>query len=88
LYFLLCNRIFENDGNHRIVFTIDGDDWNRGMFYGAFYTFVLVMNQMAAYYAAEVSILYNWQHFYVIMAVACFVLALIHWIFMHDKYFA
>jgi MFS family permease len=36
----------------------------------------------------RVSINYNWQHFYVIMAVACFVLALIHWIFMHDKYFA
>jgi hypothetical protein len=61
---------------------------NRGMFYGAFYTFVLVFNQIAGYYAAEVSIHYNWQHFYVIMAVACFVLALVHWVFMHDKYFA
>lgn len=61
---------------------------NRGMFYGAFYTFVLVFNQISGYYAAEVSIHYNWQHFYVIMAVACFVLALIHWVVMHDKYFA
>ena len=29
---------------------------NRGMFYGAFYTFVLVMNQVVVYYAVEVSI--------------------------------
>lgn len=61
---------------------------NRGMFYGAFYTFVLVLNQISAYYAVEVSIRYNWQHFYVIMSVLCFALALLHWIFMHDKYFA
>lgn len=61
---------------------------NRGIFYGAFYTFVLVLNQVAAYYAADISIRYNWQHFYVIAAVACFILALLHWVFMHDKYFA
>jgi DHA2 family multidrug resistance protein len=61
---------------------------NRGMFYGAFYTFVLVMNQMAAYYAVEVSMLYNWQHFYILASVLCFILALIHWVVMHDKYFA
>ena len=61
---------------------------NRGIFYGAFYTFVLVLNQISGYYAAQVSINYNWQHFYVIMAVACFVLALVHWVFMHHKYFA
>lgn len=61
---------------------------NRGMFYGAFYTFVLVMNQVAAYYAVEVSIQYNWQQFYILISVFCFILALLHWIFMHDKYFA
>lgn len=61
---------------------------HRGIFYGAFYTFVLVMNQVAAYYAADVSIRYNWQHFYLIVSILCFILALIHWIFMHDKYFA
>ncbi|MDR2235185.1 MAG: MFS transporter [Chryseobacterium sp.] len=61
---------------------------NRGIFYGVFYTFVLMMNQVAAYYAVEVSINYNWQHFYIIMAVLCFMLALIHWVCMHDKYFA
>lgn len=61
---------------------------NRGMFYGAFYTFVLVVNQVAAYYAAEVSIQYNWQQFYILISVFCFILAFLHWIFMHDKYFA
>lgn len=61
---------------------------NRGMFYGAFYTFVLVLNQVAAYYAVDISIRYNWQQFYIIAAVGCFVLALLHWIFMHDRYFA
>ncbi len=61
---------------------------NRGMFYGLFYTFVLVMNQVAAYYAADFALLYNWQQFYIFTAVLCFMLALIHWIFMHNKYFA
>ncbi|MCL8537525.1 MFS transporter [Chryseobacterium gallinarum] len=61
---------------------------NRGMFYGVFYTFVLVMNQVAAYYAAKFSLLYNWQQFYILASVLCFMLALIHWIFMHNKYFA
>jgi hypothetical protein len=61
---------------------------NRGMFYGLFYTFVLVMNQVATYYAAEVAVSYNWQQFYILTSVLCMILALIHWIFMHDKYFA
>ncbi|MEY8759217.1 MFS transporter [Chryseobacterium tongliaoense] len=61
---------------------------NRGMFYGVFYTFILVMNQLVGYYAVEVSILYNWQHFFIIISILCFVLALIQWIFMHNKYFA
>ncbi|AZA98095.1 MFS transporter [Chryseobacterium joostei] len=61
---------------------------NRGMFYGVFYTFVLVMNQVAVYYSAEFALLYNWQQFYILTSVLCFILGLIHWIFMHDKYFA
>ncbi|KQT35926.1 transporter [Chryseobacterium sp. Leaf405] len=61
---------------------------NRGMFYGVFYTFVLIMNQVAGYYAVEVSILYNWQYFFLIISILCVILALIQWIFMHDKYFA
>lgn len=61
---------------------------NRGMFYGVFYTFILIMNQIAGYYAVEVSILYNWQQFFVIISILCFVMALLQWIFMHNKYFA
>lgn len=61
---------------------------SRGVFYGAFYTFVLILNQISAYYAVEVSILYNWQQFFIIASVLCFVMALLCWIFMHDKYFA
>lgn len=61
---------------------------NRGVFYASFYSFVLVISQVASYYAAKFSLLYNWQHFYVFVSILCFVLALIHWVFMHDKYFA
>lgn len=60
----------------------------RGIFYGVFYTFVLMLNQISAYYAVEVSIIYNWQQFFIIASVACFIMALLCWIFMHDKYFA
>ncbi|WP_415326634.1 MFS transporter [Chryseobacterium sp. MMS23-Vi53] len=61
---------------------------NRGMFYGVFYSFILIMNQIAGYYAVEVSILYNWQQFFIIISILCFVLALLQWICMHDQYFA
>lgn len=60
----------------------------RGIFYGVFYTFVLMLNQISAYYAVEVSILYNWQQFFIIASVACFAMALLCWLLMHDKYFA
>ncbi|KQT18364.1 transporter [Chryseobacterium sp. Leaf404] len=60
----------------------------RGVFYGVFYTFVLTLNQISSYCAVEISILYNWQQFFIIAAIQCFAMALICWIFMHDKYFA
>lgn len=61
---------------------------NRGVFYGVFYTFVLLLNQITAYYAVEISILYNYQQFFILAAVLCFVLAILCWVLMHDKYFA
>ncbi len=61
---------------------------NRGMFYGVFYSFILIMNQIAGYYAVKVSILYNWQQFFVIISILCFILALLQRIFMHNQYFA
>ncbi|WP_426474536.1 MFS transporter [Chryseobacterium balustinum] len=60
----------------------------RGVFYGVFYTFVLSLTQISGYYAVEVSMLYNWQQFFNIAALQCFVMALICWMFMHNKYFA
>lgn len=60
----------------------------RGVFYGVFYTFVLILNQVSAYYAVQVSIEYNFQQFFVLASVLCFALALLCWVFMHDKYFA
>lgn len=61
---------------------------SRGVFYGIFYTFVLILTQFSSYYAVEVSILYNWQQFFIIASILCFVMALLCWVFMHDKYFA
>ncbi|WP_228372400.1 MFS transporter [Chryseobacterium daeguense] len=61
---------------------------DRGVFYGVFYTAVLSLNQISSYYAVEVSILYNWQQFFVIVTIMCFVMALLCWVLMHDKYFA
>ena len=61
---------------------------HRGVFYSVFYTFVLVLNQISAYYAVEISILYNWKQFFIIASIECLVMALVCWIFMHNKYFA
>lgn len=67
------------------LMTMAGD---RGVFYGAFYTFVLVVGQVSNYYAAEISILYNWQQYFIIAAIGCFIMAMLCFLFMHDKYFA
>lgn len=61
---------------------------DRGVFYGVFYTAVLSLNQISGYYAVEVSILYNWQQFFVIITLMCFAMALLCWVLMHNKYFA
>ncbi|MBB4805157.1 hypothetical protein HNP38_000429 [Chryseobacterium defluvii] len=61
---------------------------NRGVFYGVFYTFVLTLNQVSNYYAVEVSILYNWHQFFIIISLICFAMAMVCRAFMHDKYFA
>jgi len=60
----------------------------KGIFYGVFYTFVLTLTQISSYYAVEISMLYNWQQFFIIASLQCFVMALVCWIFMHNKYFA
>lgn len=60
----------------------------RGVFYGVFYTFILVITQVANYYATDFSIEYNWRQFLIFVSILCFVVAMICWMVMHDKYFA
>lgn len=60
----------------------------RGIFYGVFYTFILVITQIANYYSIEFSILYNWRQFLIFVAILCFAVAMLCWVVMHDKYFA
>jgi MFS transporter, DHA2 family, multidrug resistance protein len=60
----------------------------RGIFYGVFYTFILVITQVTNYYAVEFSMIYNWRQFLIFVAILCFIVAIICWIVMHDKYFA
>ena len=59
----------------------------RGIFYGVFYTFILAIMQVASYYSIEFSIMYNWRQFLVLASILCFALAMICWIFMHEKYY-
>ncbi|OCK52584.1 transporter [Chryseobacterium sp. CBo1] len=61
---------------------------DRGVFYGVFYTAVLTLTQFSSYYAVKVSIIYNWQQFFIIIAILCFIMALLCWVLMHDKYFS
>ncbi|MGD1318378.1 MFS transporter [Chryseobacterium sp. 2R14A] len=60
----------------------------RGIFYGVFYTFILITTQVANYYAVEFSIIYNWRQFLIFVAILCFIVAMICWVVMHNKYFA
>ncbi|QIG88412.1 MFS transporter [Chryseobacterium sp. POL2] len=61
---------------------------SRGAFYSILYGFVLTLSQLVNYYVVEYSILYNWEYFFILTAIICLILALISWIFMHDKRFA
>lgn len=60
----------------------------RGIFYGVFYTFILVITQVANYYSVEFSMMYNWRQFLIFVAILCFIVAMICWVVMHDQYFA
>lgn len=61
---------------------------DRGVFYGVFYTAVLTLTQISSYYAVKVSIVYNWQQFFIVIAILCLVMALLCWVLMHNKYFS
>lgn len=62
-------------------------DMNRGRFYSVFYPFSIIASQVAGYFLAIVAFQHNWQHVHLLSALVCLLLALIAWVFMHDKYF-
>ena len=68
-----------------IMFMISPEG-NRGKFYSVFYPFSIIVSQLAGYVLTIVAFDYNWQFVHIISAVVCLALALLAWIFMHDKY--
>lgn len=60
---------------------------DKGNFYAIFYTFILCLNQYAAYFAADLIFDYNWQAPYFIMSIAMLVIAALSIIFQHDQRF-
>ncbi len=62
-------------------------DGNRGKFYSVFYPFSIIVSQIAGYVLTIIAFDYNWQFVHIVSAVVCLALALLAWVFMHDKYF-
>jgi hypothetical protein len=69
-------------------FTCYGNDREPWNFLRCFLFFYPDYEPDCGYYAVEVSVLYNWQQFFVLISILCFGLAILQWIFMHDQYFA
>ena len=62
-------------------------DGNRGKFYSVFYPFSIGLSQLVGYILTVVAFDHNWQYIHIISAAVCLAMALLAWIFMHDKYF-
>ena len=62
-------------------------DGNRGRFYSIFYTAVLLVTQVSAYYITKISYYANWQFGYLVYASICLVAALICLVFQHNQRF-
>ena len=60
---------------------------NRGKFYSVFYPFSIALSQVAGYLLTVMAFDHNWQYIHIYSAAVCLVMALLAWIFMHDKYF-
>ncbi len=60
---------------------------NRGLFYSIFYTAVLIVTQLSAYYITKISYNLNWQFGYLQYAAICLITALVCVIFQHNKRF-
>lgn len=62
-------------------------DGNRGRFYSVFYTGVLGISQVAAYYVTSLSLEYSWQYAYLLIAAICLATALVCVVFQHNLRF-
>ena len=60
---------------------------NRGKFYSVFYPFSIITSQIAGYVLTILAYDHNWEYVHMVAAAICLGLALIAWIFMHEKYF-
>lgn len=69
-----------------IMFMISPEG-NRGKFYSVFYPFSIIISQIAGYVLTIIAFDYNWQFVHILSAAVCLLLALLAWVFMHDKYF-
>ena len=63
-------------------------DGNRGKFYSVFYPFAIIVSQVINYISVDISVRYNWEHFYILTAIGALLMALLCWIFMHNQYFS
>lgn len=43
---------------------------------------------MINYISVDISVRYNWEHFYILTAIGALFMALLCWIFMHNQYFS
>ena len=69
-----------------IMFMISKEG-NRGKFYSVFYPFSIIISQIAGYILTLIAFDFNWQFVHIASAAVCLFLALLAWVFMHDKYF-
>lgn len=60
---------------------------DRGKFYSVFYPFSIIVSQVAGYVLTLIAFDYNWQFVHILSAAVCLALALMAWVFMHEKYF-
>lgn len=60
---------------------------DRGKFYSVFYPFSIIVSQVAGYVLTLFAFDYNWQFVHILSAAVCLALALMAWVFMHEKYF-
>lgn len=63
-------------------------DGHRGKFYSILYPIALGSGQLVNYLATDISHLYNWEFFYILISAAALIMAMLCWIFLHNQYFS